>query len=428
MKITKNKLDGFTVTLEMEEDYAEVEKAMEPAFKEVVKDFKYPGFRPGKIPRPVFEKQFGTAIIVEQASTIVMNECYRKALEETKLLPVDYPKDIKVNKLEKGKPFSFSLKVDIEPEVKAKKYKGLKVEKGDATLKEEEINAQLERLRENFAEFKDADRPVKSEDLVTYSIKAFDGDKAVEIWTKENSGTRVGMKNISEEFDAQLIGMKKNEPKTFTLKMKDDHFVKEVAGKEIRFEVTVTALKEKALPELNDEFAKKVAGKEKLQELIDEIKEHYGKHKAEEVEQKFKDELMKELVKNNDFELPPAMIETETENMLNTLSGQLGQSKLKLEDYAALTGKTLDQMKDEYKTVAADRVKIRLLLKAIAKEEEIKPTDADIDKELEKIANDMKKPLAEVKEKLSEHVREHITGYLTDEKTLEFLVNNAKIK
>lgn len=428
MKVLKNKRDGFTVTLSIEEDYAEIEKAMEPAFKELVKDLKYPGFRPGKIPRQVFETKFGTEVILERASTIVMNEAYRKTIEQEKLDPVDFPKDIKIEKLEKGKPFEFSLRVDVVPEVKVKKYKGLKAEKPETEVKDSEISEQLERLRENYAEYKDVEREVKTDDLVSYSIKAFCEDKLLDFWTKDNSGTKVGLKNISEEFDKELVGMKKNEPKSFTLKFKEDYFVKEAAGKTVKFEVLISSIREKLLPELNDEFAKKIAGKDKLEELKQEIKDHLQKTKTEESQNKFKDNLLKDLLKNNEFDVPQAMIDSETENMLNNFRNQLAQSKLKLEDYAALTGKTAEALKDEYKAIAGDRVKTRLLLQAVAKEENIKPTEEEIDKELEKIAGDMKKPLAEVKEKLSPVVREHISSYLIDEKTLDFLMNNAKIK
>lgn len=428
MKILKNKKNGYTVELEIEEEYAEVEKAIAPAFKEISKDVKVPGFRPGKVTQAIFEQHFGREVLIEKAANLTMNEAYRKAIEEAGLEPVDYPRDIEMKKFEPGKPLGFSLKIDVVPEVKLKKYKGLKAEKENAAVTDADINEQLERIRENFADYQDADRPIKDEDIVSYGIKAFDGEAPVAMWTKERSGTRVGLKSISEEFDQALIGLKKDEVKTFNLKFKADFMVAEVAGKEIKFEVTITEIKEKVLPELNDELAKKAAGKDSLADLKDEIIKHLTEQKKEKVESDFKDKVIGELIKNNPVELPQAMIDSEVGSMMENLKGQLQQSNLKIEDYAAMLGKTVDSFKEEYTPTAADRVKLRLLLKELVKEEEIKPTEEELDKELEKIAKEAGKELAEIKKNLSPTMNNYVSDYLAQDKALDFLLNNVKIK
>ncbi len=428
MKILKNKRNGFTIELEIEEDFSEVEKATEPAFKELVQTVKLPGFRPGKIPRNIFEKNFGNEILLERASTFVMNEAYRKAIEEGKLKPVDYPRDVKVKTFEKDKPFVFTMSVDVAPEVKLHKYKGFKIAKDSAEVKDTDIQAELDRLLESYAEYKDVDRAVQKEDIVNYALKAMDGETPVEMWTREKSGTKVGLAHIAPEFDDELVGMKKGETKKFDIKIKKDHFLKEAAGKNIKFEVTLTDIKERILPELNDEMAKKVSGKETVAELRTEIKDHLEKTRAQDVDSKFREELLKEIIKNNPVELPNAMIETELEAMINNLRNQITNSKLNFEDYLQMMGKNIDQLKEEYKPTAGERVQLRLVLEEIAVAEEIKPSAEDFNKELAKIADSVKKPLEELQKNLSPHLKEHIDKYLIEEKTLEFLVNNAKIK
>ena len=308
MKVLKNKRNEFTVTLELEADYAEVEKATEPAFKEIVKDAKVPGFRQGKVPRPIFEQYYGKEMLIQRASTIVMNDTYRWAIEEEKLAPVDYPQNVEVKTFEPGKPFTFTMNVDVKPEVKLHKYKGIKVTKDNATVSDDDIQKEIDRMREYSAEYKTADREIQNEDLVAYAIKAFDGETPVDEWTKERSGTRVGANFISEDFDKALLGMKLNETKSFTAKIKADYFVKSVAGKDIKFDVLITEVKERAMPEVNDEFAKKTYGKDTVAEMKAELKANLEKHKSEEVENKFRNDLVEELIKENDLKIPQALV------------------------------------------------------------------------------------------------------------------------
>lgn len=434
MKVLKNKRNEFTVSLELEADYAEIEKATEPAFKELVKDAKVPGFRPGKVTRPIFEQYYGKEMLIQRASTIVMNETYRQAIEAEKISPVDFPQNVEVKTFEPGKPFVFTLTVEVKPEVKLHKYKGIKVTKDDATVSEEDVNKEIERMREYSAEYKVADRAVKNDDLVAYAIKAFDGETPVEEWTKERSGTRVGANFISEDFDKALLGMKLNETKSFTAKIKADYFVKSVAGKDIKFEVLITEIKERALPEVNDEFAKKVYGKDTVAEMKAELKANLEKHKSEEVENKFRNDLVEELVKENDLKIPQALTNEKLEQMLRGLEGDLRQRKMEINKYLEIMGKTMEQLRAEYLPVAEKRAKLELILEAIAEKEEIKPTEEEYLAEIKKIfkGNKEEEPKQEdmdkLKASLPESTKKYIEKYLTDEKVNQFIIDNAKIK
>lgn len=434
MKVLKNKKTNYTVTLEIEADYADVEKATEPAFQELVKDAKVPGFRQGKVPRNIFEKHYGKEMLINRASVLVMNDCYKQAIESEKLQPVDYPQNVDVQTLEEGKPFIFTLSVDVKPEIKLKKYKGLKVPKESDKVAEADIQKELEHIREYYADYAVVDREVRKDDLAGYAQKAFDGEAPVEELTKEQTGSRVGANFISEEFDNALLGMKLKETKKFTAKIKDDYFSKDLAGKTLTFEVLMTEIKERKLPELNDELAKKASGKETLADLRKDIQEHLEKTKKEQVENEFKTKLVDELIKENEFDIPPVLVEEKLDGMLRELEGDLQQKKLDFERYLQIIGKNKDQVRDEYKPMAEKRARLELLLGEIAEKEEIKPTDLEISAELEKLIKGSRKeePTADELEKLKKNIpdytRKYIESYLIREKSMNFLIENAKTK
>ncbi|MBU0580407.1 MAG: trigger factor [Candidatus Margulisbacteria bacterium] len=429
MKINKFDQKGFTITMEIEEDYSTIESFMDESFKEVVQDAVVPGFRKGKVPRNVFEKNYGQGPILEKAVNKAMNKAYLAAIDEKKIFPVDYPRNIEPKKLEEGKPFVFSLEIDVKPEVKLGKYKGLKVEKIEKNIEEKDIEQQLEHLRESYAEYVLVENePVKTEHIVSYNIKATIDDKILEKWTKSNSGTKVGNKYISEEFDKALEGMKVGETKNFEIDFKEDFFDKEVAGKKVKFEVALNEIRSKKLPELNDELVKKASPFKTVEELKKDLKEKMQKNAEEQVESQFKDELLRELVKSSPLDVPQAMVEREIDRMLQNLEYSIGQSRMKMEDYLKIMGKDIKALREEFKIRAEERVKVDLLLEEIAEKEKVEVSDQDLDAELTRIAQTIKgQAVEESKKKVSEATKDYVKSYLRDEKTIDFLKNHAKI-
>ncbi|MDR2428640.1 MAG: trigger factor [Candidatus Margulisbacteria bacterium] len=434
MKVLKNKRHNFTVTLEIETDYAAVEKATEPAFQELAKDAKVPGFRPGKVPRQIFEKHYGTAVLLERASTIVMNDCYRQAIDAEKLQPVDYPRDVEVKALSKEKGFVFALAVDVKPEVKPEKYKGLKIQRPADKVSAEEIDKELAQIREYHAEYKAVERPAQNEDLVGYALKAFTLDgQPLDALTKERTGTRLGTNFMSPDFDQAVVGMRLQETKKFKVKVNADYFVKEAAGQEIEVEVLLLEIKERVLPELTDEFIKKVSAKQSLAEMREEIKTNLEKQKKQAASNQAKNNLIEELVKANDFAVPEALVREKIDIMLRNLEADLQNRGLEFAKYLQMTSKTKDTLRQDYRPAAEKRAKLDLLLEKIAEKEEIKPDAAEIDAELERILNNgRREPLKseeieKYKKTLPPAFKENIARYLTEDKTLDFLLNNAKI-
>ena len=434
MKVLKNKRDNFTVSLEIETDYSDIEKATEPAFRELVKDAKVPGFRQGKIPRNIFEKHYGTGMLLERASTLVMNDCYRQAVETEKLQPVDYPQNVEIKVLADGKPFVFALTVEVKPEVKLGKYKGLKGQKSSTAVKPEEIDKELAQVREYHAEYKAVERAAQKDDLVGYSIKAFTPDgKPVADLTKERTGTRLGTNFMSADFDQAVIGMNINETKKFKIKINDDYFLKSVAGLEIETEVLLLEVKERTLPELNDEFIKKVSAKQTVAEMREEIKNNLAVQKKQLADNKTRETVIEELLKENDFAVPEALVREKVAVMLRNLEMDMRNRGLELNKYLEMLNKTLEDVQKDYRPAAEKRAKLDLLLEKIAEKEEIRPSEAEIDAELTKIiSSGQKEPLkaedlAKYKKAIPPQTKEYVTRYLTEDKTLDFLLNNAKM-
>ncbi|GBR76227.1 trigger factor [Candidatus Termititenax persephonae] len=434
MKVLKNKRDNFTVSLEIETEYADLLKATEPAFRELAKDAKIPGFRQGKAPRHIFEKHYGTGILLERASTIVMNDCYRQAVEAEKLQPVDYPKNVDIKALAADKPFVFTLTVDVKPEVKLGKYKGLKGQKLSGEVQAAEIDKELAQMREYHAEYKAVERPAQKDDLVGYAIKAFtlDGQPVADL-TKERTGTRLGANFLSPDFEQAVIGMQLNETKKFKLKVNADYFIKAVAGQEIEAEVLLLEIKERVLPELNDEFIKKVSAKQTVAEMRAEIKNGLAAQKKQLSDNKIRETIVEELLKENDFAVPEALVQDKVTLLLRNLEMDLRQRGLTFDKYLPMVNKSLEDVRRDYRPTAEKRAKLDLLLDKIAEKEGIQPSDTAVDDELTRILNDGRKEplppeeLAKYKKSVPPATKEHIVRYLTEDKTLDFLLNNAKI-
>jgi trigger factor len=431
MKVVKFKQKDYTVNMEIEEDISKLEGAKETAFKELVKDAKIPGFRPGKAPRKIYEDYYGTGAIIERATTLLMNEAYRQAIAEKNIFPVDYPKNIDLKEIKEGQPFVFTLDVDVRPEVEIKKYKGLKGTTKKVVVTDEDVNKQIESAQNQFAEYKTAETDQKAENdsIVNYDIEAkVDGEVYKEL-TRENAGARLGMNIIHEEFDKNLMGMKANEEKTFAISFDDKAKDEKLKGKKVEFKVKLKEIRTKQLPELNDEFVQKISDKKTVAELKALIKENLTKSNEQQEKTKLENSLLEELVKENDFEIPHIMIHDELHRMQHDIERDLQRSRLNFESYLQYMGKTKDDWEKENHDNAARRVKVNLLLGALIKKEKIEPTDAEIQTEFDKMVESLpEKDRAQAKEKgIPESTKDYIKYYLSERKAIDYVVENAKV-
>ena len=431
MKINKLEKETNIATLEIEEDYKKVEEAIEKAYKILVKDAKIKGFRQGKAPRPIFERYYGKEILIERASSIVINEIYPEILKESELHVIDYPKDVNVIQLEEGKPFKFILKVETKPEVKLGEYKGLKVEKEKIQVNQEEIDNHVNQICERFAEYTEvSDRAVQEEDIIRYDIKATVDGNVYEKWSKDNSGTRIGMTWISEDFDNQLKGIKIGEEKKFILEFKEDYKEVDIAGKKVEFEVKIKEIREKKLPSKDDKLAKKLSQDKfnKWDEFIEDFKKQMEEQKKINVENKLKGDLIALAVEKSSVDVPETMIKREVESMFVNLDSTLKQSNVDLNYYMQMAGKDKNALEEEYRLEAIKKIKETLVLDKIAQEEKTEVTDVDVEEEIKRMANESKKDYDEFQKGINEDFKNYIKMYLKDKKTIDILIDNAKIK
>jgi len=431
MKINKFNKVGNIAEIEIQEDYESIERAINKIYPEISREAKIKGFRQGKVPRPVFERYYGKELLIERASTEVINDCYLKVVKEKSLEVVDYPKDVNISQLEEGKPVIFTLKVEVKPEVKLGKYKGLKAEKQKKCINEEEYNKNIKEMQERFAEYIEiSNRPVKEEDIIRYDLKAEIEGRNYENWTRNDGGTRVGLGFISSDFDNRLIGMKMFEEKNFELEFPEDYKEKDIAGKKVEFYVKVKEIREKKLPELNDDLAKKLSqGKyDTWNDLDSNLRKNMEEESKLNAENKLKDDIVNLAAEDAQIDVSDTLINREVEAMVKRFEDVLKQSNLDIDNYLNLLQKDRNMLKEEYRIDAIKKIKGMLVLEEIRKKENIEVTDEDVENEIKKMAEEAKKEFEEYKKNINNDFKNYIKEYLKDNKTIDFLISNAKIK
>jgi len=424
VKITKNKKSGYTVNMEAETEFADIEKYIDENYEDLVKDVKLDGFRKGKVPKQVFIKKFGEDYLHHQAIYPVLNQSYQNILKEENLNVVSAPYDVDVKELKKGEPLQFTFKVDVLPEIKLKKYKGLKAAREAAAIDDKEIDKMLENLQKNYLNLEETEEAITDTCIIEHELAAEDSEgNKPEAYNKAVFITKTGTGFLGQDFEKNLIGLKKGAEKEFSSNIPEDHQDKDIAGKELNFKVKINKVHREVLPELNDEFIKKVSGKESLEEFKKERKEQMLEQKEKESEDNFVNELMEQLLKENKFDVPPAMIDKEVDNIMNSFAMDLQQRyKTNLDDYLKMINKSHDDLKAEYRENAEKRVKINLLLEEIIKAEKIEATDEEVEKSLEDAVPEQYKGNDAIKN----YYREMMKSQIARDKALAMLKETAK--
>lgn len=431
MKINKLSKEGNLAIIEVQEDYTKIEEAIDKVYPELAKDAKIKGFRQGKVPRAVFERYYGNELLIERASSEVVNDVYHQIIKEKNIEVIDYPKEVKVNHLKEGEQFVFTIKVEVKPEIKLGKYKGLKVNKGKAEINEEKFNEYINEMRERFAEYVEVSgRPVKEDDIIRYDMKALINGSIYENWTRDDSGTRIGLGWISDEFDSYLKGMKMFEEKDFGIEFPADYKEKDVAGKKVDFHIKIKEIREKKLPELNDEFARKLSQERfnKWNDFENDLKRQMIEEAKITSENKLKEDLIALVVEDSEIEVSETLIKREVDAMVRRLEDALKQSKVDLENYLKMIQKDKNMLEEEYRADAVKKIKGMFILEEISKKEKLDVTDEDIENEIKRMADDAKKGYDEFKNNISDDLRTYIKEYLKDKKTIDFLIDDAKIR
>ncbi|AYX90059.1 trigger factor [Staphylococcus cohnii] len=426
MTATWEKKEGNEGVLSVTVPAEKVDKAIDQAFKKVVKQINVPGFRKGKVPRQIFEQRFGVEALYQDAVDILLPEAYGEAIDETGIKPVDQP-EINVTSIEKGEDMTFEANVVVEPEVELGDYKGLEIEKQDTELTEEEVQESIDHQLGHLAEMVvKEDGAVENGDTVNIDFDGYVDGEQFEGGQAEGYDLEIGSGSFIPGFEEQLVGVKAGEEKDVNVTFPEEYHAEELAGKEATFKTKVNEIKYKDVPELNDEIANELdAEANSVDEYKENVRKRLAEQKATDAENTQKEEAINKATNNTTIDVPEAMIKTELDRMVQEFGQRMQQQGLNLETYFQISGQDESQLREQMKDDAEERVKTNLTLTAIADAEEVEVSDADIDKELEKMSEQFNISVEDIKQTLGN--TDIVKNDVRIQKVIDMLVDEAKL-
>ncbi|OGN92219.1 MAG: trigger factor [Chloroflexi bacterium RBG_13_50_10] len=421
MKVSTEPVENSQVAVNIEMEPVEVNKYLDKAYNRLVKRVSVPGFRKGKVPRDVFERHIGKDTLFQEALEDLIPAAYKDALDEQKIDPIAQPKF----ELIQTEPLIFKAVVPLKPTIKLGDYKQIKGESKPVEMNEEDIEATIGQLREQQAMLSPVDRTVQFGDIVTIDVEGETDGKSFPIRkdivyevTRESHLPLPG-------FAEKLEGMSKGEEKSFVLSYPSDYEMKELAGKDHAFKVKATEIKEKSLPEVDDEFAKSL-GKDDLASLREQIGSNLKARAEDRARTELEQKAVDAAVEISEVEYPPVLAEREIDRLLNEEARHFAEGITGLENYLKTLNKTLDEHREELRPMASKRIVRSLVLGKISDTEKIEVDDSEIDAEVEKMVKDADKQAEEMRKFCSfPQARESIKQFLIGRKTVDRLVQIA---
>ena len=426
MSVQVENLEKNMAKLTIEVSAEDLEKALEAAYQKQKKQINIPGFRKGKVPRVMIEKMYGPGVFYEDAANSLMQLNYPSAIDESGIDIVSRP-SVEVVQIEKGKPFIFTAEVAVRPEVTLGKYKGVTVTKIDTTVSDEEVDAALEKERNNNARtITVTDRPVAEGDTAVIDFEGFVDGEAFEGGKGENHPLEIGSHTFIDNFEEQLIGKNAGDDVDVNVTFPEQYQAAELAGKPALFKVKIHEIKTKELPELDDEFAQDVSEFDTLAEYRESLKKNLEEQKDNEAKGTKEDEAIQKIIDKSKMEIPEAMIQTQCETMIDEFAQRIAQSGLTMEQYLQFSGLTIDAMMEQVRPEALSRIQSSLVLEQIAKEENIEVSDEEVDAEIEKMAKSYGMEADKLKEYVGEGERDSMKKNLAITKAVELVMDNVK--
>jgi trigger factor len=418
------------VTIEFEITPEKFEEGVQKAYLKNRKNINIPGFRKGRAPRKLIESRYGKGVFYEDALDIVIPPAYEEALEETKLDPIDQPK-LDIKEFEEGKNIVITADVEVKPEVELAIPEEVEVVKVISEVDDEQVENSLKEMQEKNARIINVeDRPVKEGDTVTIDYKGFIGEEEFEGGSAENQSLEIGSKSFIPGFEEQLVGKNSGEDVEVKVTFPEEYSAEELAGKEATFNVKIHEIKEKELPELDDEFAKDVSEFDTIDELRKDTKENLIKKAKDNEKITNQNNAITEFVSKCDTVVPEVLIDREIENQLNGFRQQLAQQGIKLEDYTQMIGQEMDELKENLRPQAETSVKTELVIEAVANKHDFEVTEEELNEELKKLANSYgigEDKLDDFIEKMKEDSREYIEDSVKRRKAVEYITDNVKM-
>jgi trigger factor len=404
----------------------ELEKAIEGAYRKNRGRISIPGFRKGKAPRKMIEQIYGKEVFYEDAANALIPDAYEKAYDECGEEIVSSPQ-IDVVQLEAGKPFIFTAEVALKPEVTLGQYKGVKVDKADLEVTEEEVTAEIDKERDKNSRTVDVtDRAVKDGDIATIDFEGFMDGVAFEGGKGSDYPLTIGSHAFIPGFEEELIGAQIGVETEVNVTFPEDYQAEELAGKPAVFKCTVKRLQEKQLPELDEDFVGEVSEEsDTVEEYREEIRKKLEKRKTDEAKAVKEDAVVDAIIADAKMDIPEAMIETQQRQMVQDYAQRMQSQGISMEQYMQFTGMTGEMLLEQVKPQVMKKIQSRLVLEAVAAAEGIQVTEEEIAEELKTMGEAYQMEPEKVEELLGENGREQVKGDIRVRKAADFVVENA---
>ena len=427
MKAELVKREGNKVTLKITVDNNKFETAVNKAYNKTKGKYNIPGFRKGKAPKVVIETQYGKGVFYNDAIDMLFPEVYPQAIKELNIDPIDRP-DLDVEQISKENGLVMVVNVEVKPEFELGAYKGIEISKVENTVSDDEVEARLNEMANKNARVASVeDKALENGDTAVIDFEGFENGVAFEGGKGENYNLVIGSNTFIPGFEDQLVGKKAGEEVEVNVTFPETYHAENLAGKPVVFNVKVNDVKVKEVPALDDEFAKDTTEFETLAELRADVKAKLEEQAKNAADAEMRNALVEKVSANTEVEVPEAMVQHQIDNMLMELNYQLQYQGLNLQQLLHMTGRNVEELRQERRADAERLVKSSLVLEAIADKENVEATDADVDAELEKMAAMYNMEVEKIKSSLKEMDIEDIKGQIKIRKTLDLLVENATI-
>ena len=427
MSYTVEKIASNKIKLTFTESAEAFEAAMQKAYLKTRGKINVPGFRKGKAPRKLIENMYGEAVFYDDAFEIIAQPAYDEAIKADSLNPVDRP-EVDIQEIGSGKDLKFTIEVFVKPDITLGAYKGVEVQKTVKPISEEAIDARINSDVERASTTQDVtDRAVENGDIVNLDYAGTVDGVAFDGGTAQNQSLTIGSNMFIPGFEEQMVGMQIGEEKDLNVKFPEQYHAEELAGKDAVFHVKVYGIQVKVKPALDDDFAADVSEFDTFEAYKQNIVETLEKNEAERAEAELEDNLVQKVVDAADCDIPDAMIQDEVTTMLREMEMRMAYQGLRFADYLKYTGQTEDQVREQYKGEATNRVKTQLVLEAVAKAEGIEATDEDHEAAIADQAKRMGQEAEAFKAGLSEGQLSYLRETAAIKKTIDFLKENAVI-
>lgn len=427
MNVKVEELENSEVKLEITVSAEKFEEGMNKAFFKNAKYFSVPGFRKGKAPRARVEKYYGEHVLYEDAFNEIAPEIYEEALKENNIEAVARP-EIDITQIGNGKDLIFTAIVTVKPKVELGKYKGIKIEKKEYPVTDEDVDNAIKAMAEKNARIItcDDDKILEKGDTAVIDFEGFVGGEAFEGGKGENYSLEIGSNTFIPGFEDQLIGLKKGEETDVNVSFPENYFSKELAGKPATFKVKVNEIKTKEYPKMDDEFAKDVSEFDTLKELKADTRAHLEEENSRRAKYEMEEDAIEEVTHSAKIDIPAKMLDAEIDGYIHDMNHRLEHQGMTLDMYMQMMNTDLASVRDEFRGKAEHNIMTRLVLEAIFEAEKIEITDEDINKKLADVAKEYGRDAEEFVAKANDQVKEFAKEELKYDLAVKFIMDNAK--